>query len=306
VSLFLSPAQLLVFKLSWKLFLYSFCLPTLAEIIVILAMYKAVFIDMDGTLLRKDHTVSSITRHTIQQLIQKDILIVPISARPLHGMLPITQTVFPDDNPVVSLNGGYIYQQQAVTYQVHVTLPEAEAIHSEVKKQPVSAMYYSQMEWFAEASTDAVKKEQKITAVPITIQPFIDTLTLWEQQQTGPNKILIAGDPGVILSLEKELLANHSGELNIYKSQPRYLEVMSLQASKSKAIQFLMAQYGLHQNEVIAIGDNYNDKGMIEFAGTGVAMGNAPDEIKAVANYVTDTNNHDGVAKALKHFFDLK
>ena len=267
-------------------------------------MYKAVFIDMDGTLLRKDHTVSSITSTTIQQLIQKGILIVPISARPLHGMLPITNSIFGDDNPVVSLNGGYIFQQQAVTYQVHVSLAETAAVHNELEKQPVSAMYYSQMEWFAQASTDAVKKEQKITALPIIIQPFIETIALWKQQQTGPNKILIAGDPNVILALEKELLANHAGQLNIYKSQPRYLEVMHLQASKQKAIEFLMHQYNLQQNEIIAIGDNYNDKGMIEFAGTGVAMGNAPDEIKAVANYITDTNNNDGVAKALHHFFN--
>ncbi len=267
-------------------------------------MYKAAFLDMDGTLLRKDHTVSNVTRDTIQRLIQQGILIVPISARPLHGMLPITKAVFPDDNPVVSLNGGYIFQQQAVTYQVHVSLPEAAAVYSEVEKQPVSAMYYSQMEWFAQAHTDAVKKEQKITDVPIIIQPFQDTLTLWEQQQTAPNKILIAGDPHVILSLEKELLAKHTGQLNIYKSQPRYLEVMHLQASKQKAIQLLMTQYGLQQNEIIAIGDNYNDKGMIEFVGMGVAMGNAPDEIKAAADYVTDTNNHDGVAKALNHFFN--
>ena len=267
-------------------------------------MYKAVFIDMDGTLLRKDHTVSSITRETIQRLMQQGILIVPISARPLHGMLPITKAVFPEDNPVVSLNGGYIFQQQAVTYQAHVSLPEAAAVHNEVEKKPVTAMYYSQMEWFAQACTDAVKKEQKITNVPIIIQPFNDTLTLWEKQQTGPNKILIAGDPHVILSIEKELLANHSRQLNIYKSQPRYLEVMSQEASKQKAIQLLIAQYGLQQNEIIAIGDNYNDKGMIEFAGKGVAMGNAPDEIKAVADYVTDSNNHDGVAKALNHFFN--
>ena len=266
-------------------------------------MYKAVFIDMDGTLLRKDHTVSNITKDTIRRLMQQGVLIVPISARPLHGMLPITKDVFPDNNPIVSLNGGYIFQEQTVTYQVHVSLPEAAAVHNEVEKQPVTAMYYSQMEWFAQAATDAVKKEQKITDVPIIIQPFTDTLTLWQQQQTGPNKILIAGDPQVILSLEKELLANHSGQLNIYKSQPRYLEVMNLQASKQRAIQFLIAQYGLQQNEVIAIGDNYNDKGMIEFAGKGVAMGNAPDEIKAVADYVTDTNNHDGVAKALDYFF---
>jgi len=56
-------------------------------------------------------------------------------------------------------------------------------------------------------------------------------------------------------------------------------------------------------NYPIAIGDNYNDKGMIEFAGMGIAMGNAPEEIKLAADYVTDTNNNDGVAKALHHHF---
>ena len=100
--------------------------------------------------------------------------------------------------------------------------------------------------------------------------------------------------------LEQRLVALHGNTLNIYKSQPTYLEVMSVDASKSKAIQFLLKKYGLHQNEVIAIGDNFNDKEMIEFAGCGVAMGNAPVAVKEAANYVTDTNNNDGVCKAIK------
>ena len=266
-------------------------------------MYKAVFIDMDGTLLRKDHTVSKVTKDAITQLIKQDILVVPISARPLHGMLPITNTFLPEGATVVSLNGSYIYQQQIITYNVSVSVPEAAGVHDVVEKQPVSAMYYSQMEWYAYPNTEATKKEQRITPVPITIQPFKQTLCAWEQQQTGPNKILIAGNEKLILSIEEELLAKYKGRLNIYKSQPKYLEVMHIEASKSKAIQFLMAQYGLHRDEIVAIGDNYNDKGMIEFAGVGVAMGNAPEAIKEVADYVTDTNNNDGVAKALNHFF---
>jgi len=266
-------------------------------------MYKAVFIDMDGTLLRKDHTVSSATKEAIQQLIKQGILIVPISARPLHGMLPITNGFLPADNPVVSLNGSYIYQEDSIIYQVNMGLPEATAVHDLIDEQHVSVMYYSQMEWFAYAETDAIKKEQRITPVSITIQTFQQTMAAWEQHQTGPNKILIAGNEKLILSIEGELSAKYKGHLNIYKSQPRYLEVMHMDASKSKAIQFLMTKFGLHRHEVVAIGDNYNDKGMIEFAGTGVAMGNAPDAIKEVADYVTDTNNNDGVAKALKHFF---
>ena len=164
-------------------------------------------------------------------------------------------------------------------------------------------MYYSQMDWYAAANTDAIKKEQRITSVPIVIQPFNETVSVWEKLQTGPNKILIAGKEAEILVIEKELIAQYHDKLNIYKSQPRYLEVMHKQASKTNAIQLLIAKYGIQQNEIVAIGDNYNDKSMIEFAGMGVAMGNAPDEIKNVANYITDTNNNEGVSKALKKLF---
>lgn len=266
-------------------------------------MYKAVFTDMDGTLLRKDHTVSSSTKQTIQRLIEQGVMIIPISARPLHGMMHITEKIFPSSVPVVSLNGSYIYHNGKIIHQVNMPLHEAAMIDAMVKDEPLSAMYYSQMEWFATKDTDAVKKEQKITPVPITIQSFGKTLSNWEMHQQGPNKILIAGEEKLILVMEQKMLEHFNNSLNIYKSQPRYLEAMHPDASKSNAIKIIMDKYGWQQDEVIAIGDNYNDQGMIEFAGTGVAMGNAPDAIKAVADFVTDTNNHDGVAKALDHFF---
>ncbi len=266
-------------------------------------MYKAVFIDMDGTLLTSRHNITDTTKQTIQHLIQMGILVIPISARPLHGMLPLTAPVFDVEKPIVSLNGSYIFHQQAIIHEIKVSLPQAIELHNIISKKPVSTMYYSQMDWYASEHTDAIKKEQRITSVPIIIQPFDKTASIWEKQQAGPNKILITGNEAEILAIEKELLAQYQNELNIYKSQPRYLEVMHQQASKTNAIKLLMAKYGIQQDEIIAIGDNYNDKSMIEFAGMGVAMGNAPDEIKKLANYITDTNNNEGVAKALKKFF---
>ena len=266
-------------------------------------MYKAVFTDMDGTLLKGNHTVSHTTIQVIQKLLAEGILIIPISARPLHGMLPITKNIFPDDIPVVSLNGSYIYHKGKIIYQVDMPLPSVEMIHTLSEKFPVSAMYYSQMDWYSTEATAAVKKEQRITPVPITIQGFEKTSKIWEQKQTGPNKILIAGEPHVILDIEKELLQTFGSGLNIYKSQPKYVEAMHPDASKTNAMRFIMDMYGIRQNETIAIGDNYNDVGMIEAAGMGVAMGNAPEEIKSSAGFVTDSNNNDGVAKALTHFF---
>lgn len=266
-------------------------------------MYKAAFIDMDGTLLRKDHTVSEITRQTIQHLIEQGILIVPVSARPLHGMQHIIGDFIASHIPVVSLNGSYIFHNEEIIYEINISAAEAVQIHEVTNEYPVSAMYYSKMAWYATGDTAATKKEQKITDIPITIQPFEDTLAIWQQTAHGPNKVLIAGNEDVILKIEQSLLNKFHSQLNIFKSQPRYVEVMHKGASKVSAIQLLMDRYGLKQDEIIAIGDNYNDKGMIEFAGMGVAMGNAPDEIKSVADFVTDTNNNDGVAKALQRFF---
>ncbi len=268
-------------------------------------MYKAVFIDMDGTLLRSDHSVSDANKQAIHKLQAKGILVVVISARPLHGILPVSKKVVSDSMPVVSLNGGYIVHNNEVIFQSAISLQDTITIHRELKDIELSSMYYSQMEWFAEIENDRVKKEQRITPVKIKIQPFYETITSWEKELAGPNKILIAGDKELILTIEKRLLELHKGQLNIYKSQPSYLEVMSLEASKAKAIEFIINKYGINKKEIIAIGDNYNDKGMIEFAGMGIAMGNAPEEIKSVADYVTDTNNKDGVAKALHHHFSF-
>jgi Cof subfamily protein (haloacid dehalogenase superfamily) len=267
-------------------------------------MYKAVFIDMDGTLLKSDHSVSEANRQAIHHLQQKGVLVVPISARPLHGMMHIIKNVVAGDAPLVSLNGGYIVHKDEVIFQDAVSLHQVASVHKELSAYDVSAMYYSQMEWFAEQETDRIKKEQKITDVKIKIQPFAETLQYWDEQKNGPNKILIAGEKHLVHDIEQRLVALHGGELNIFKSQATYLEVMSNAASKAKAVEFLMNRYGIGQNEIIAIGDNFNDQGMIEFAGMGVAMGNAPEQIKAVANYVTDTNNNDGVAKALHYCFN--
>ncbi|HMO61542.1 MAG TPA: Cof-type HAD-IIB family hydrolase [Ferruginibacter sp.] len=268
-------------------------------------MYKGVFIDMDGTLLRSDHTVSAATTHVIKQLTAMGILVAPVSARPLHGMVPITQKVFAPATPIASLNGSYIQHEGEVIFEAAVQPTDVAGIQQILAGQDVSIMYYSRMEWYASGNTPLVKKEQKITPIPVIVEPFETIVNYWQKQNAGVNKMLIAGEPALILETEKELLQRYGTTLNICKSQPRYLEVMHPEASKTNAVKFLLNRYGIQQDEIIAIGDNYNDAEMIAFAGKGVAMGNAPDDIKAVADYVTDTNNHDGVAKALKHFFDL-
>jgi Cof subfamily protein (haloacid dehalogenase superfamily) len=139
--------------------------------------------------------------------------------------------------------------------------------------------------------------------VKIIVNPIDQLLKDWSDRKIGPNKMMVMSQAENIAKIQTHLRAIYNGRLNIYPSKPTYLEVMEAGGSKSNAVKFISERFGLKPSEVITMGDNYNDKEMIQFAGMGVAMGNAPDEIKAVADYITDTNNNDGVRKALEKFF---
>jgi Cof subfamily protein (haloacid dehalogenase superfamily) len=266
-------------------------------------MYKAAFLDMDGTLLRTDHSVSEPTKETIHKLTAKGIPVILVSARPLDAMLPTAREIGLTDYPLVSLNGGYITEQEKPIFQAMVGLDATARVTEEARPSGATIAYYLQREWYAETSDAWTQHEQKITDVKIRILPFSEMARDWAARKTGPNKMMIMNDPAPVAAVEAHLKSIFGDTLNIYTSKPTYLEVMDPRGSKSNAVRFLMERMGLARTEIVAIGDNYNDREMIQFAGMGVAMGNAPDEIKAAAAYITDTNNNDGVRKALEKFF---
>lgn len=106
----------------------------------------------------------------------------------------------------------------------------------------------------------------------------------------------------MIKQLEIELKGNFP-HLSVYKLKGTYLEIMSGNASKSNAIKKLEKQFNITRQEVIALGDNFNDIDMLKYAGVGIAMGNASDEVKSAADEITLSNEEGGLKHALnKHF----
>ncbi len=268
-------------------------------------MYKAVFIDVDGTLIRDDHSVSPATFDVIQKLKEKNILVVLISARPLSGIMPIAEKVNLAEGPIASLNGAYIVDCGKIIFNSIIDGNSCSNAHAQLLKYMRTVIYYQQELWYAESQDYNTNHEQKITSIPLIIQPFDNTLQFWRDKNTGPNKILFIAEESLVSIVQDKLVQKFNSCLNIYTSKPTYLEIMNRQASKTNAVQMIMDHYNISRKETIAIGDNFNDKEMIEFVGTGIAMGNAPDEVKAAANYVTDTNNNDGVARAIIKFIEL-
>ena len=100
----------------------------------------------------------------------------------------------------------------------------------------------------------------------------------------------------------KKIPQEYYEKYTIVRSTPFFLEILRPEENKGSGISLLAKEIGLKQEEIICVGDAGNDKHMIEYAGLGVAMGNATDEIKGMADYVTLSNDEDGVAHVINKF----
>ena len=142
-----------------------------------------------------------------------------------------------------------------------------------------------------------VKQEMEITGVRAKEVSFED-FSVFEEV----HKILCMGEAEDIARLEQNLKQQFP-QIRIYRSKDTYLEIMSMRASKSDAVHMLEQRFEIQRKESVAFGDNFNDIDMIEYAGFGVAVGNAMEEVKEVADYVTDTNDNEGLRKVLDQCF---
>jgi Cof subfamily protein (haloacid dehalogenase superfamily) len=112
----------------------------------------------------------------------------------------------------------------------------------------------------------------------------------------------ISNNEETLLTIEQTLKTKYEDMLHITRSKPHFLEIMHPEADKAKALEIIAKHYGIERHEVMAIGDSYNDIEMLEWAGLGIAMGNAFETVKDAADFVTASNEEEGVAEALRRF----
>ena len=124
--------------------------------------------------------------------------------------------------------------------------------------------------------------------------------------EKGVTKILWYDEVEKIAQYQKEIGSFLSENVNFHPSRPYFMEFVDKNASKAIAMEKLGQFYGIKQSEMIAVGDGFNDLSMIEYAGLGVAMANSPREVKEKADYITLSNEEDGVAHVIFEFISKK
>jgi Cof subfamily protein (haloacid dehalogenase superfamily) len=269
--------------------------------------YKAIFSDVDGTLLNSEHKISPVTRQKIQQLSEtRHVPFILVSARMPQAILPLQQELG-IHAPIVAYGGALVLSEPDLSGKretlrnLYMDPSTVSSIYDVVSGRypSISCSMYNKDDWYVLSFTDPwVVQEKEITA----IQPILMDADFTSSSERHINKIMCMGEPEIIDRLSKDLTVRFP-ELTIFKSKPTYLEIMAAGVTKSAAIQTLERVLGLGRNEIMAIGDNFNDMDMLRYAGLGVAMGNAPEEVKACSDEITDTNDEDGIVRILeKHF----
>lgn len=264
--------------------------------------YRAIALDLDGTLTNHEKVVTPKTREALLQASAKGAVIILASGRPTYGIEPVAECLELNKQGgyILSYNGGNIVNAKTGEKLFSQFLPDEviPELYAYAKEHGHALLGYAGNEIITEMPDDQyVKEESRINKMNIR---KVDNL--FESLEPHPTKLLMTGDPTLMLKAEEELVEKLGDRMDIFRSAPFFLELVPKGIDKAKSLTRLLTKINLTPADLIAFGDGYNDLSMLKLAGMGVAMENAAPEVRAEADYVTLSNEEDGVAAALTHF----
>lgn len=261
---------------------------------------KLVAIDIDGTLLDSNHTIRPKVKETLKKANQAGISIVLCTGRPLPGVtdqLRELELYGPNDY-VITYNGSLVQATQSKKIISEYTLSYEDFLEIEymARKNQVHLHTIDDQAIYT-ANRDIGKytvHEASLVGMPLKYRT-VDEMT----PDMSIIKMMMIDEPDILDRAIQQLPETFTSKYTTVKSTDFYYEILNKEANKGNAVAKLAAYLGIKQAEVMAIGDNENDLTMIEYAGIGVAMGNATANVKAAADIITATNDQDGVAEIL-------
>lgn len=266
--------------------------------------YQMLVLDLDGTLTNSKKEITPPTRRALLEIQEAGKIVVLASGRPINGVAPLAKELEMEKygGYMLSFNGARITKcfDGEIVYNRTLPMEVIRPIWEYIKTFPgIDIITYNDTQILSGIKPNKyVEIESKINGMEIIP---VDSLP---DQLTWPvNKLLIPGEPEL---LEKviipELKKRYHGLLNIYRSEPFFLEIMPKGVDKAQSLQKLLNSVGLTSDQMICCGDGFNDLSMIEFAGLGVAMANAQPVIKESADFITRSNDEDGILHVINTF----
>lgn len=257
--------------------------------------YRLIAIDIDGTLLNDQYEIPECTVETINRALSHCHLVL-CTGRALFSTKPLLEH-FRRPLPLITDNGGTVW------------LPEKGI----VEQYTLSRSVVADLLWFSRrhklhidfTTGDGIYVERMNDALAAVYRKYfavpkqLDDLLQLEQL---PVKITISGAPEQIDGAYAAVQNRFAGKAQFFRSGPHFIDFIALGVNKGTALRKLASQFGVDADHTIAIGNYFNDVEMIRMSGLGVAVANAPEEVKRQADLVTDSNNDEGVRKILEKY----
>ncbi|NLB80452.1 MAG: HAD family phosphatase [Clostridiaceae bacterium] len=260
--------------------------------------YKLIATDVDGTLLNSNSVLTQATIQGMKDVVDKGVLFTISTGRPAAGVAKFAD-ILDKDMPFIIFNGAVVVMSKSghVLYRCGLDMHLVKKIIDFGKALNTTMVIWSESNLYAFELNERVLKYKSISGVDPILIKDIDEL-----KDETIIKILWNDETEKISEFQVDMQKKMGKEVNCHTSRPYYLEFVSLGASKAIALQKIEEKFGIKPDETIAIGDGYNDISMLQYAGLGVAMGNAPSEIKEIADITAPTNDNDGVLYIIKKY----
>jgi len=280
--------------------------------------FRLVAFDLDGTMLRSDGSLSEENCRVLQALRKRGVVLVPSSGRPFCGIQNLSERL-PGNQPMIACNGAYVVMSEDhhVLAQQCVPLDLATEVYrlGIARGFPVALWVGDQL--FVSIDNAQTRAYQAINGVPFQVIDGDDLKVLFGKVTTfsdnvfstsnGITKLLWIINPEEGVSLQTQMHdyfnSDETPVLQVHISRPYLLEFVDMKATKGNALQVIGKELGISLDEMIAIGDSYNDISMLKVAGLSIAMANAPKEVQEICHKVTLSNDEDGAGIALQRIF---
>ncbi len=261
---------------------------------------KLICTDIDGTLLDTNHQISAENKRVITKAYQKGITIALVSGRKAAS-LEVLQKELGIRGPLGCYSGALVVDEEKILASHPISWEATQKVLAFVEDKGVESFIYTDRRWYIHKESPWMAFETSVSKTEGKVLPFDELPDHCKNSGETPYKILcMSTDIEVVLKLEALLKQKFSSILNVYRSGSIYLEISAKDVDKGHALEAICEAYGYETSQAMAIGDYYNDLGMLKVAGYSVAMDNAPDDVKIHAQRVTASNSKDGLAKAIE------
>lgn len=264
---------------------------------------KLIAIDMDGTLLNPQHQISPAVSAAIAAARDQGVHVVLATGRPFIGVKRYLEILGLDKSGgyCITNNGALVQRTDTGECVAQTPLSFEDYLYCEALSRSLNVHLHAlDFNTVYTANKDISRYtvyESHLTGMPLkyrAVEEMDSTLTF--------PKVMMIDEPALLDNAIRHIPDEARARYTIIKSAPYYLEIMDKRVNKGEGVRLLAEYLGLTAENVMAIGDHENDLAMISYAGTGVAMGNAIDEVKAISQFVTRPNTEDGVAYAIEKF----